>query len=57
MIKFGETIIDLSDPIVITALIDLLFFVLLMVLMTLSLRASARSARAAEPIAADGSFR
>lgn len=52
MIKFGETTIDLNDPVVIAALIGLLFFALLMVLVIMSLRASARSARAAEPIAA-----
>jgi DNA recombination protein RmuC len=52
MIKFGETTIDLNDPVVIAALIGLVFFALLMVLVIMSLRASARSARAAEPIAA-----
>ena len=52
MIQLGDTVIDLSDPIVIAALIGLLFFALLMVLVILSLRASARSARAVEPIAA-----
>ena len=52
MIQIGDTFIDLSNPITVGVIVGIMLFALLLVLVTLSLRAAGRSARAAEPIAA-----
>ena len=50
MIQIGTYSFDLSDPLVIAALIGAGIVLLFLLLLILSLRASARSARAAEPL-------
>jgi len=50
MIQIGTYSFDLSDPLVIAAMIGAAIVVLFLLLLILSLRASARSARAAEPL-------
>ncbi|MEM1274279.1 MAG: DNA recombination protein RmuC [Pseudomonadota bacterium] len=50
MISFGDTIIDLSNPIVLAVLLGASAFLLLIVLVALSLRASGRVARGMAPL-------
>ena len=51
MIQIGEFVLDLNDPITLAAVIGAAVLLLLLVLVILSLRASARAARSAEPMA------
>ena len=50
MIQIGDQIYELSDPVVISVLIGAAVVLLIVVLLILALRASGRSARAAEPL-------
>ena len=51
MIQIGDITLDTSDPLVLAALIGAAGLFLIVVLLVLALRAAARSARAAEPLA------
>ena len=51
MIQIGDVILDPSDPMVAAALIAAAILLVILILLIMALRAAARSARAAEPLA------
>ncbi|PIB22821.1 recombinase RmuC [Amylibacter kogurei] len=51
MIQIGDIILDFNQPVIVAALIGGVLFLALLIMVFLALRASARSARAMEPLA------